>query len=137
MSAPSDATSWDAGRYQNRHNYVWEFGRGVVELLAPQPAERILDVGCGNGELTASIAAAGARVTGLDRSPEMIAAAEAAGGTPLGLARRVRGAGEGGAVRRSHAEPLRPALAGYGTGTLAGVLAPPSPRAHGQAVPWL
>ena len=39
----------------------------LIELLQPQPGERILDLGCGIGELSARIAASGAAVTGLDR----------------------------------------------------------------------
>jgi trans-aconitate methyltransferase len=66
---------WDAALYQANHAFVFRYGEGVVELLAPQPGERILDVGCGTAELTARIAEAGADVVGLDSSPEMIAAA--------------------------------------------------------------
>jgi trans-aconitate methyltransferase len=44
-------------------------------LLAPQAGERILDLGCGTGHLTAQIAASGASVMGVDRSPEMIRSA--------------------------------------------------------------
>ncbi|MCX6619730.1 MAG: class I SAM-dependent methyltransferase [Acidobacteria bacterium] len=51
----------------------------VLDLLAPQPGERILDVGCGHGALTEKIAAAGTLVTGIDTSPELIAAACARG----------------------------------------------------------
>jgi SAM-dependent methyltransferase len=47
--------------------------------LAPQPGERILDLGCGDGTLTARIAQSGARVIGLDASPELVAAAVAKG----------------------------------------------------------
>ena len=43
-----------------------------MELLSPQPGERILDLGCGTGHLTNQIAAAGAEVVGLDKSPSMI-----------------------------------------------------------------
>jgi trans-aconitate methyltransferase len=48
-------------------------------LLAPQPGEAILDLGCGDGALTEKIAAAGALVTGVDASPGMVAAARARG----------------------------------------------------------
>ena len=41
-------------------------------LLAPQAGERILDAGCGTGQLTAEIARAGAEVIGIDSSPAMI-----------------------------------------------------------------
>jgi trans-aconitate methyltransferase len=43
---------WNAGLYDASHAFVWEFGRDLVALLAPQPGERILDVGCGTGQLT-------------------------------------------------------------------------------------
>ena len=68
---------WNAEQYQSRHAYVWKHGEGVVDLLAPQPGERIVDLGCGAGQLTAQIAASGAQVTGFDRSAEMIAQARA------------------------------------------------------------
>ncbi len=56
-----------------------ELGAGVLEWLDPQPGERILDLGCGTGELTARIAASGASVTGVDASLEMAQAARARG----------------------------------------------------------
>jgi trans-aconitate 2-methyltransferase len=64
--------AWDAELYEARHGFVWRFGEGVVELLNPQPGERILDLGCGTGQLTAKIASSGADVVGLDASPAMI-----------------------------------------------------------------
>jgi trans-aconitate 2-methyltransferase len=69
--------SWDAKQYQARHSYVFEYGQAVLDLLAPQPGERILDLGCGSGQLTAAIAAAGAHVIGIDSSPEMLVEARA------------------------------------------------------------
>jgi len=71
----SQATSrhrWDPTLYESRHAFVWQYGTDLIELLAPQPGERILDLGCGTGQLTAAIAARGAAVIGLDISPAML-----------------------------------------------------------------
>jgi trans-aconitate methyltransferase len=68
-------TGWNATLYDAKHAFVWEKARGVLELLAPQPGERILDLGCGTGQLSSEITSLGASVIGVDRSPEMIAEA--------------------------------------------------------------
>jgi trans-aconitate 2-methyltransferase len=73
MLAPM--STWDPALYRDKHAFVWENGRELVGLLAPKAAERILDVGCGPGQLTAEIAAAGAEVTGIDGSAAMLAEA--------------------------------------------------------------
>jgi len=67
--------SWDVERYEAGYSFVWNYGAGVIELLAPQPGERILDLGCGAGQLTHEIAGRGAHVVGLDSSASMIAQA--------------------------------------------------------------
>lgn len=69
------ADRWDSSLYDDRHSFVWKAGGGVFDLLNPQPGERILDVGCGTGHLTAQIAEKGAEVTGLDSSVSMVAQA--------------------------------------------------------------
>ncbi|HEX8882095.1 MAG TPA: methyltransferase domain-containing protein [Candidatus Acidoferrum sp.] len=66
---------WNATEYDAKHAFVYEKAKGLVELLAPKPGERILDLGCGTGALTAEIAARGTEVLGVDRSEEMIAQA--------------------------------------------------------------
>jgi trans-aconitate methyltransferase len=66
---------WNTSRYDGQHSFVWKYGEEVIELLAPKPGERILDLGCGTGHLTSRIAASGAAVVGLDQSPAMIASA--------------------------------------------------------------
>lgn len=66
---------WDAANYEGRHAFVYKYGADLLPLLDAQPGERILDIGCGTGQLTAKIAETGAAVTGLDSSPQMIAQA--------------------------------------------------------------
>jgi trans-aconitate 2-methyltransferase len=73
LSGSLASGAWDAARYQDKHSFVWRYGADLLELLAAQPGERILDLGCGTGQLTAQIARSGARVTGLDYSADMLA----------------------------------------------------------------
>lgn len=63
---------WNADLYDSKHAFVWQLSAGVFELLDPKPGERVLDLGCGTGHLTARIAAVGAHVLGIDSSPAMI-----------------------------------------------------------------
>ncbi len=64
--------AWDTELYESRHAFVFQFGEGVVDLLAPKAGERILDLGCGTGQLTFKISEAGAEVVGVDASPDMV-----------------------------------------------------------------
>ena len=70
-----EVVSWDATRYDEAFSFVPAMGAAVLDLLDPLPGERVLDLGCGSGELTAQIAARGAHVVGVDASPEMVARA--------------------------------------------------------------
>jgi ubiquinone/menaquinone biosynthesis C-methylase UbiE len=67
---------WNAELYNQQHNFVYKYGESLIEWLDPKEGEKILDVGCGTGELTNKIREAGAIVTGIDASPEMIKKAQ-------------------------------------------------------------
>ena len=73
------AQTWDPQQYQQHGAFVHGLAGGVLEWLAPEPGERILDLGCGDGKLTRRIAETGAAVTGVDASPQMVAAARTLG----------------------------------------------------------
>jgi trans-aconitate methyltransferase len=75
--AGAAANVWDPHLYEKGHSFVWKYGEELITLLAPKPGERILDIGCGTGHLTAQIASFGAEVMGIDSSPDMIAQARA------------------------------------------------------------
>lgn len=68
----SKSEDWDPGLYDERHSFVWKLASSLIELLEPQAGERILDLGCGTGQLTAQIAEAGTEIIGLDYSVAMI-----------------------------------------------------------------
>src|SRR5688500_9554742 len=64
----SKTTSWDPRAYAKNARFVADLGQPLLELLAPQPGELIMDLGCGDGALTEKIAARGASVLGTDAS---------------------------------------------------------------------
>ncbi len=71
--------TWDPALYAHNARFVADLGMPVVELLAPQPGERVLDLGCGDGALTAKLVALGCDVIGVDASAAQVAAARALG----------------------------------------------------------
>ncbi|WP_263384672.1 class I SAM-dependent methyltransferase [Granulicella arctica] len=79
MSTSTIGQTWNTTAYAAHGRFVANMAGGVFELLAPQPREHILDLGCGDGALTERLAATGAIVTGVDASPTMVAAARARG----------------------------------------------------------
>jgi trans-aconitate methyltransferase len=84
--AAASTSKWDAAHYARVGAFVAELGGAALDLLNPQPGERIVDVGCGEGTLTRKMMDRGATVLGIDNSPEMIAAARAKGVDALLLA---------------------------------------------------
>jgi len=76
--------TWDPERYARNARFVSDLAGPIVEMLNPQPGENILDLGCGDGVLTAKLAAIGCRMVGIDGSAAQIEAAR-----KLGLDARV------------------------------------------------
>jgi trans-aconitate 2-methyltransferase len=70
---------WDAERYHRVSNPQLEWGRRVLQRLAPQRGERILDIGCGTGRLTAELVSelGQGTVVAVDRSESMLREASA------------------------------------------------------------
>ncbi|GAA4003030.1 class I SAM-dependent methyltransferase [Sphingomonas humi] len=79
MTDTLSTSSWDAADYARVGGFVPALGEAALRLLAPQPGEAILDIGCGDGTLTLRIKDAGAEVVGIDNSLSMIGAAKAKG----------------------------------------------------------
>lgn len=71
--------TWSAQDYDAHARFVSDLAGPALEWLAPQPGERILDLGCGDGAVTAALKAMGAEVVGVDTSEALLAAARARG----------------------------------------------------------
>lgn len=74
--AYSKSDPWTAKSYQASSSFVPLLATQVVHWLDPQPHERILDLGCGDGILTAQLKEKCAYVCGLDGSSNLIQAAK-------------------------------------------------------------
>ncbi|RYZ08644.1 MAG: methyltransferase domain-containing protein [Myxococcales bacterium] len=76
-TAAAPAQAWNASHYDEKAAFVPRLGADLVALLGAQPGERVLDLGCGSGDLTHGLTQSGAAVVGVDASPEMIEQARA------------------------------------------------------------
>lgn len=72
----SSTTEWNPKLYNDKHAFVYDYGEQLIALLNPKKHERILDLGCGSGQLTFKINALAKEAVGIDKSPEMIADAK-------------------------------------------------------------
>ncbi|MDO5690086.1 MAG: methyltransferase domain-containing protein [Tissierellia bacterium] len=67
---------WDANKYTNNFSFVHKYGEEVLKLLEIKPNMRVLDLGCGNGELTKKISDLGVYAIGVDSSEELLSVAK-------------------------------------------------------------
>src|SRR5215472_6000095 len=74
-SLMSMGQTWDPAIYARNARFVSDLGTPVVELLAPKPDERILDLGCGDGVLTKKLADIGCEIVAVDSSAAQVEAA--------------------------------------------------------------
>jgi len=63
--------TWDSSTYDRDFSFVAAYGETILGWLDPRPGERILDLGCGTGDLTARLVDSGAQVVGLDSDAAM------------------------------------------------------------------
>lgn len=65
-------SKWKPELYNEKHSFVYHYGESLIELLDPKENQRILDLGCGSGQLTFKINELANEVIGIDKSAEMI-----------------------------------------------------------------
>ena len=65
---------WDAADYAQHSSEQFKWACELTEKLDLRGDETVLDIGCGDGKVTAAIAAQlpNGRVVGIDSSPQMI-----------------------------------------------------------------
>lgn len=76
-----DASGWSASQYNTIAPFVYSsaYTSAILRLLNAQPGEKILDFGCGSGEVTLDLAKIvgstdGGLVVGVDASESMVSA---------------------------------------------------------------
>ena len=75
----TEGQHWDPRGYDRHARFVSDLGAPLLEWLAPRLGERVLDLGCGDGVLTAQLVERGCEVVAVDASAEFVAAACARG----------------------------------------------------------
>ena len=63
---------WNSSLYDKKHDFVAEYGKGLLEFIPMNNEQTILDLGCGTGTLTAQLAELCSKVVGVDSSQNMI-----------------------------------------------------------------
>ncbi|PGH18177.1 hypothetical protein AJ80_04564 [Polytolypa hystricis UAMH7299] len=73
---------WSSQAYSTSASFVPQLASKVLQYLDPQPTDKILDIGCGDGKFTVNFIPHVARVLGIDASPSMIQSAKQGYGAP-------------------------------------------------------
>ncbi|OGP52632.1 MAG: SAM-dependent methyltransferase [Deltaproteobacteria bacterium RBG_13_52_11] len=70
----STKQNWDAEDYANNSSAQTQWAQELISKLALQGSESLLDIGCGDGKITAQLAQilSAGRILGIDVSPRMI-----------------------------------------------------------------
>lgn len=63
---------WNSTLYDKKHDFVAEYGKGLLESVPKNDEQAILDLGCGTGILTVQLAELCNKVIGVDSSQSMI-----------------------------------------------------------------
>lgn len=77
MRHAQEVTDWGVGRYERTAEMLLPAARVLVDSASVKTAERVLDLGCGTGNVALLAAAAGAQVTAVDPSPRLLSVASA------------------------------------------------------------
>lgn len=67
-----NSLTWNPDLYDNKHDFVSQYGHDLIQILNPAKNERILDLGCGTGQLASEIRKMAGEVVGMDYSADMI-----------------------------------------------------------------
>lgn len=63
---------WNSLLYDDKHDFVSEYGKGLLEFIPDNKEQSILDLGCGTGTLTAQLYNLCGKIIGVDSSSSMI-----------------------------------------------------------------
>lgn len=74
----TQARQWIRWAQQPGHDSYWRYHRDQFLENLPPPGRHTVDIGCGEGRLTRHLKGLGHRVTGIDASPTLVAAAREA-----------------------------------------------------------